>query len=96
MRATVALLLLLPLPLLGQHAPPRILYIYRDSLKRGVDSTYRAIEDQAAQICVDLKCPNPYLALEALAGPTKPGGSMLSAVRRTPRVSSTRTPRIAR
>jgi hypothetical protein len=69
MRATVALLLLLPAQLLAQHVPPRILYIYRDSLKRGVDSTYRAIEDQGAQICADLKCPNPYLALEALSGP---------------------------
>jgi len=45
------------------------MYIYRDSLKRGVDSAYRAIEDEGAQICADLKCPNPYLALESLSGP---------------------------
>jgi hypothetical protein len=69
MRATIALLLLLPPPLLGQQASPRIMYIYRDSLKGGVDSTYRAIEDDGAQICADLKCPNPYLALESLSGP---------------------------
>ncbi len=69
MRATVALLLLLPRPLLAQQAPPRLMYIYRDSLKRGVDSAYRAIEDEGAQICADLKCPNPYLALESLSGP---------------------------
>ncbi|SRR6266511_2370773 len=68
MRGAVALLLLLPPPLLAQQAPPRIMYIYRDSLKHGVDSTYRAIEDEAAQICADLKCPNPYLALESLSG----------------------------
>ncbi len=69
MRAAIALLLLLPAPLLGQQAPPRFMYIFRDSLKRGVDSTYRAIEDDGAQICADLKCPNPYLALESLSGP---------------------------
>jgi hypothetical protein len=69
MRTTVALLLLLPQLLLAQQAPPRIIYIHRDSLKRGVDSAYRAIEDDAAQICADLKCPNPYLALESLRGP---------------------------
>ncbi len=69
MRAIVALLLLYPPHLLAQHRPPPILYIYRDSLKRSVDSTYRAIEEYAAQICADLKCPNPYLALEALSGP---------------------------
>jgi hypothetical protein len=68
MRATVALLLLLSPPLPAQQAP-RFLYIYRDSLKSGVDSAYRAIEDRAAQICVDLECPNPYVALESLSGP---------------------------
>jgi hypothetical protein len=68
MRTAVALLLLLSPPLLAQQAPPRFMYIYRDSLKRGVDSTYRAIEDEAAQICADLRCPNPYLALESLSG----------------------------
>jgi hypothetical protein len=67
--ATIALLLVLPPPLLGQQAPPRLIYVYRDSLKRGVDSTYRAIEDDGAQICADLKCPNPYLGLESLNGP---------------------------
>jgi hypothetical protein len=69
MRATIALLLLLPALLLAQQAPPRIMYIYRDSLKRGVDSTYGAIEDEAAQLCADLKCPNPYLGVESLSGP---------------------------
>jgi hypothetical protein len=60
---------LLPSRLPAQQAPPRLLYIYRDSLKSGVDSVYRSIEDQGAQICADLKCPNPYLALESLNGP---------------------------
>lgn len=69
MRAIVALLLLLPLPLLAQQASPRFMYIYRDSLKRGVDSTYGAIEDEGAQICADFKCPNPYLGVESLNGP---------------------------
>jgi hypothetical protein len=45
------------------------MYIYRDSLKAGVDSRYRTIEDDAARICADLKCPNPYLGLESLSGP---------------------------
>src|SRR5690242_1780294 len=63
MRATTVLLLLLPPALLAQQAPPRFMYIYRDSLKHGVDSAYRAIEDEGAQICADLKCPNPYLAV---------------------------------
>jgi hypothetical protein len=68
-RITVVLLSLRALPLLAQQTPPRFLYIFRDSLKRGVDSTYTAIEDEAAQICADFHCPNPYVALESLSEP---------------------------
>ncbi len=54
-------------PLAAQTAP-RFLYIYRDSLKAGVDSAYRAIENDGAQICADFTCPNPYIGLESLSG----------------------------
>ena len=50
------------------QTPPHFLYIYRDSLKSGVDSAYRAIENDGAQICADFRCPNPYLGLESLSG----------------------------
>lgn len=66
---TALLRLLFPPLLLAQQPPPHFMYIYRDSLKQGVDSTYRAIEDEAAQICADFKCPNPYLALESESEP---------------------------
>jgi hypothetical protein len=68
-RIAVALLLLLTPALHAQKAPTRLLHIYRDSVKSGVDSVYRAIENDAAQICADYKCPNPYLALESLNEP---------------------------
>jgi hypothetical protein len=68
-RVTVALLALLAPALLAQEAPPRFLYIYRDSVKSGADSAYRAIENDGAQICADFKCPNPYLGLESLNEP---------------------------
>lgn len=69
MRATALLTLLVVSPLLAQQPPPRFLYLYRDSLKQGVDSAYGAIENEAAQVCADLQCPNPYLGLESLSGP---------------------------
>ena len=69
MRVTFALLLLVAQPLPAQQVPPRFLYIYRDSVKSGVDSAYRAIEEDAARICARFKCPNPYLGLESLSGP---------------------------
>ena len=34
-----------------------------------MESAYRAIEEEAAQTCAQLKCPNPYLALESLTRP---------------------------
>ena len=69
MRAIILLLALLSPPLRAQGPAPRFMYIYRDSLRRGVDSAYRVIEDDGAQICADLRCPNPYIAIESLSGP---------------------------
>jgi hypothetical protein len=69
MRAIILLLALFSPPLLAQVPAPRFIYIYRDSLKRGVDSAYRVIEDDGAQICADLRCPNPYIGIESLSGP---------------------------
>lgn len=59
--AAVVLLLLLAPPLLPQQAPPRVIYIYRDSLKRGVDSTYRVIEDDQWRIVRCLSAPKSPL-----------------------------------
>jgi hypothetical protein len=69
MQTISVLLALLASPVLAQQAAPRFMYIYRDSLKRGIDSAYGAIEDEGAQICANLRCPNPYLAIESLTGP---------------------------
>jgi hypothetical protein len=69
LRASLVLLLLVAPPLVAQTPPPRFMYIYRDFVKSGADSVYRATEDRGARICADLKCPNPYLALESLSGP---------------------------
>jgi len=69
MRAVVLALALLAPSLRAQGPAPRFMYIYRDSLKKGVDSAYRIVENNGAQICADFRCPNPYLALESLSGP---------------------------
>lgn len=68
MYAIILLLAVLSSPLLAQAQAPRFMYIYRDSLKRGVDAAYRVIENDGAQICADLRCPNPYIAIESLSG----------------------------
>jgi hypothetical protein len=67
-RTAIGLLTILSSVLLGQGPAPRFMYVYRDSLRSGVDSAYRANETDGAQICADLRCPNPYIALESLGG----------------------------
>ena len=53
----------------AQQRTPRFLYVYRDSIKRGVDSAYRVIENDGAQVCADRHCPNPYVGIESMTGP---------------------------
>ena len=69
MRFLILAFALISSPASGQGAAPRFLYIYRDSLKGGIDSAYRAIENDGARVCADLRCPNPYLGLESVDGP---------------------------
>jgi hypothetical protein len=61
----------LAMQLSASARPPQILQIYRDFLKPGTDAAYREIEDDAARVCVRLNCPNPYLAIQSLTGPTE-------------------------
>lgn len=49
--------------------PARILQIYRDSVKEGGEDAYKAIEEDAARACADLRFPHPHLAIESLTGP---------------------------
>ncbi len=38
-------------------------------MKEGGEAAYKAIEEDAARICADLRFPHPHLAIESLAGP---------------------------
>jgi hypothetical protein len=49
--------------------PPVVLQIYREELKPGADAEYDRIERDQSRVCVDMKCPNPYLGVESLTGP---------------------------
>jgi hypothetical protein len=46
-----------------------ILQIYRDSLKPGRQAAFKAVEEDAARICAELKFPHSHLAIESLRGP---------------------------
>lgn len=53
----------------AQERPPQILEVYREFWKPANVPASREIEVEASQICVELKCPHPYLGLESLKGP---------------------------
>jgi hypothetical protein len=46
-----------------------ILEIYRDSLRPGCEAAFRAVEEDAARMCAELKCPHPHLAIESVTVP---------------------------
>jgi hypothetical protein len=49
--------------------PPPILQIYREYVNVGAEAAYDAVETDAASVCRQLGCPNPYLAIESLSPP---------------------------
>jgi hypothetical protein len=46
-----------------------ILEIYRDFVKPGREAAFKAVEEDAARICAELKFPHSHLAIESLSGP---------------------------
>ena len=68
MRRVIAAVIGLATPVIAAE-PPQILEIYRDFVKPGSEATYTRIEKDAAHICAEMKCPHPYMGIEALTGP---------------------------
>lgn len=54
-------------PLLAEGPPP-LVQVYREQIKAGAADVYSRVEEDVARICARVKCPNPYLALEAEKG----------------------------
>jgi hypothetical protein len=50
------------------EAPP-LLQICRELVTPGHERDFRAIEEDAARICVEMRCPNSHLAMESLTAP---------------------------
>jgi hypothetical protein len=65
----VGLAVLILVTLATLEPPAQILQIYRDSVKEGGEAAFKAIEEDAARICADLRFPHPHLAIESLTGP---------------------------
>jgi hypothetical protein len=69
----VRLLLLaaLCLPLFAQDPPSPIIYLYREQVRPGRMPKLAPIEEAAARFCATAHCPNPYLAITSITGPTE-------------------------
>jgi hypothetical protein len=67
----VGLAVLILVTLATLEPPAQILQIYRDSVKEGGEAAFKAIEEDAARICADLRFPHPHLAIESLTGPNE-------------------------
>lgn len=61
--------ILLTKSVMAQEHPPKILEIYREPVNAGSERAYRAIEEDGARICADMKFPHSHLAIESLSGP---------------------------
>jgi hypothetical protein len=68
-RTFAAVGILLAIPIMAQEHPPKILEIYREPVKAGREAAYRAVEEDGARICADMKFPHSHLAIESLSGP---------------------------
>jgi len=68
-RTFAAVGILLAVPIMAQEHPPQILEIYREPVKAGREAAYRAVEEDGARICADMKFPHSHLAIESLSGP---------------------------
>jgi hypothetical protein len=68
MRSRSAVLIGLTMQLVAPEQPPQILQIYREALKPCQEAAWAAIEEQKTNICLELKCPHPYLGIESLSG----------------------------
>ena len=53
----------------AQVESSRVLNISREFPIPESEEQYRKIEEDAARICAELKCPNPYIGIESLTGP---------------------------
>jgi len=51
------------------HQAVMSVLIYRDRVEPGSELAYRAIEEEAARMCVEFDCPHPHVAMESTSGP---------------------------
>ncbi|HVO97375.1 MAG TPA: hypothetical protein VMT15_04880 [Bryobacteraceae bacterium] len=71
MKRLTCLAALCLLPAAAQEPPASVIYIYREQVRPGKIAAFTRIEEGAAQSCARMKCPNPYIAISSVSGPSE-------------------------
>jgi len=66
-RVWIAFALLTPVG--AQVHASQVLNISREFPAPASEEKYRTIEEEAARMCAEMMCPNPYIGIESLTGP---------------------------
>jgi hypothetical protein len=69
--SVLVLTIIASIPLAAQDPPSPLIYIYREEIKPGKIAAYTRIEEAAARFCLQAKCPNPYVAISSMTGPSE-------------------------
>jgi hypothetical protein len=67
----LTLTIIASIPLAAQDPPYPFIQIYREQVKPGGMPKVVEIEEAAARFCAEAHCPNPYLAITSITGPTE-------------------------
>lgn len=58
------------MPAIAQDPSPGVIQIYREPVRPGKMSFVVKIEEEAARFCATAHCPNPYVAISSITGPS--------------------------
>lgn len=71
MKAHIFLAAIVSFPVLAQEPPSPLLFVAREQIQPGKLAAVTRIEEDAAAFCAKAKCPNPYLAISSITGPSE-------------------------
>ena len=69
--SVLVLTIIASIPLFAQDPPYPLVQIYRELIRPGRMGNLVQIEEAAARFCAQARCPNPYLAITSITGPTE-------------------------
>jgi hypothetical protein len=69
--SVLLLTIIASIPLAAQDPPYKLVQIYREQVKPGRMVNLVQMEEAAARFCAQAHCPNPYVAITSMTGPSE-------------------------